>query len=185
MRYITSWFLSLSVAGTLVVAAQSGVKQGAARPGNPTSEAPALAPDFTAPSLTDDTSIRLSSLRGKVVVMNFWASWCPPCRAEFPLLAKLYNKYKERGVVLLSLNLAEEAETARHFIQQAAPPFPVYAGAVAAAKYDASRLPTTYFIDRTGRIRRQVSGFHPKRTEAEFSSLLDELLAEPAPVAQP
>ncbi len=183
MRYITSWLLLLFVAGTLVVAAQSGIRQGDTRRENPASEV--LAPDFTAPSLTDDTSIRLSSLRGKVVVMNFWASWCPPCRAEFPLLVKLYDRYKERGVVLLSLNLAEEAETARHFIQQAAPPFPVYAGAVAAAKYDASRLPTTYFIDRAGRIRRQVSGFHPKRTEVEFSSLIDELLAEPAPAVQP
>ncbi len=186
MRHIMNWFLVLFLAaGASVAATQSGVKRDTPRPGNPTSEEAAPAPDFTVPSLTDDSSIRLSSLRGKVVVMNFWASWCPPCRAEFPLLVKLHNQYKERGVVLLSLNLAEEAETARYFIQQTAPPFPVYAGAVAAAKYNASRLPTTYFIDRAGRIRRQVSGFHPKRTEAEFSSLIDELLAEPAPAAQP
>lgn len=185
MRYITSWFLALLLAGTSVAAAQSGGKREVPHPGNPTTEKAVPAPDFTVPSLTDDTSIRLSALRGKVVVINFWASWCPPCRAEFPILAKLYDRYKERGVVLLSLNLAEEAETARDFIKREAPPFPVYAGAVAAAKYNASRLPTTYFIDRAGRIRRQVSGFHPKRTETEFSALLDELLAEPAPVNQP
>ncbi|MGQ9896761.1 MAG: TlpA family protein disulfide reductase [Acidobacteriota bacterium] len=185
MRYITSWFLALCLASASVVAdAQSGVKPKSPLPGNSSQEEPVPAPDFTVLSLTDDSSIRLSSLRGKVVIINFWASWCPPCRAEFPFLVKLYHRYKEHGVVLLSLNFAEEAETARYFIQQVAPPFPVYAGAVAAAKYNASQLPTTYFIDRAGRIRRQVSGFHPKRTEAEFTNLLDKLLAEPIPVDQ-
>ncbi|WP_246602040.1 TlpA family protein disulfide reductase [Chloracidobacterium validum] len=129
--------------------------------------------------------MRLSSLRGKVVVINFWASWCPPCRAEFPLLAKLYTAYKDREVELLSLNFAEDTAAAQRFVERENPPFQVYAGASAAAKYDASRLPTTYFIDRAGRIRHRVSGFHPKRTEAEFRALIDELLAEPAPTSQP
>lgn len=147
--------------------------------------AAAPAPDFTAPSLTGDDAVRLSSLRGKVVVVNFWASWCPPCRAEFPLLAKLHDAYRERDFILLSLNFAEDAAAARRFLERERPPFPVYGGAGAAAKYDASRLPTTYFIDRAGRIRRRVSGFHPERAEAEFTALIDELLAEPAPEATP
>ncbi len=140
-----------------------------------------VAPDFTAPSLTDDTSIRLSSLRGKVVVINFWASWCPPCRAEFPMWSRLHHTYRKQDFVLLSLNLAEDAATARRFLERERPPFQVYSGAGATAKYDASRLPTTYFIDRAGRIRRRVSGFHPQRTEAEFVTLIDGLLAEPTP----
>jgi thiol-disulfide isomerase/thioredoxin len=170
----------LFLAGISVAVDQAGIKGQGGHPA-PLQEGVSPAPDFTAPSLTDDTFVRLSALRGKVVLINFWASWCPPCRAEFPLLVRLYNQYKDRGLVLLSLNLAEEAEAARYFIQQAAPPFPVYAGAVAAAKYDASRLPTTYFVDRAGCLRRRVSGFHPKRTEAEFVAIIDQLLAEPPP----
>ncbi|OYT70835.1 MAG: redoxin [Chloracidobacterium sp. CP2_5A] len=172
MKAPTRWLLTL----TLALAGFSTLASPA-----PQSGAQSAAPDFTAPSLTDETDVRLSSLRGKVVALNFWASWCPPCRAEFPLLAKLHNAYKERGFVLLSLNLGEDAAAARRFIQRETPPFQVYVGASAAAKYDASRLPMTYFIDRAGRIRRQVAGFHPKRSEAEFTALIDALLAEPAP----
>ncbi len=172
MKFANRWLLILTLAltgfATLAAPATQSGDAGAA-------------PDFTAPSLTDETAVRLSSLRGKVVMINFWASWCPPCRAEFPLLAKLHNAYKERDFVLLSLNLAEDAETARRFIQRETPPFQVYVGASAAAKYNASRLPMTYFIDRAGRVRRQVAGFHPKRAEAEFTALIDALLAEPFP----
>lgn len=112
-----------------------------------------LAPDFSL-TLFDGRSIRLSDFRGKVVFLNFWASWCPPCRAEARLLEAAWRLAKDRDVVFLGVNIQDTEEGARRFIQEFDVTYPNGrdAGSRIAINYGVYGLPETFFIDREGRI---------------------------------
>jgi thiol-disulfide isomerase/thioredoxin len=126
------------------------------RIGAPTSSGPAMlpAPDFTLPSLSAQ-SVRLADLRGKVVVLNFWATWCIPCRAEMPALDALYQLYRDRGLDVIGINLDKlSTTTVEDFLKEVKVTFRVVLDPSwsTAQAYRVVGLPTTYLIDRVGNV---------------------------------
>lgn len=118
------------------------------------------APSFTAPRFDGET-LSLSDLRGKGVVMNFFASWCPPCRVEARDLEATYRKYRTRGVVFLGVDIHQDTwEDARGFLKEFGITYLAVRDerAEIAKAYQLFGLPTTYFIDKDGVIRSKVAG---------------------------
>jgi cytochrome c biogenesis protein CcmG/thiol:disulfide interchange protein DsbE len=117
------------------------------------------APSF-ALTLFDGKAIKLEDLRGKVVLLNFWASWCVPCRAEAKALEETWKKYKDRGVVFLGVNIQDKEDNARAFIEE----FRISylngrdSGGKIAIDYGVWGIPETFFIDRQGRITYKHAG---------------------------
>jgi cytochrome c biogenesis protein CcmG/thiol:disulfide interchange protein DsbE len=111
------------------------------------------APPFTL-TLFDGSTLSLAELRGTVVFLNFWASWCPPCRAEAPALEAAWQKYREHGVVFLGVNIQDKEESARAFIDDFGITYPngIDRGSRIAIEYGVWGLPETFFIDRDGRV---------------------------------
>ena len=122
-----------------------------------------LAPDFTLFNLEDE-EVTLSDLQGKRVVLNFWATWCPPCEAEMPHMQKYYDKYSEEdNVEIVGVNLTygkEKVERVEQFLQSYDITFPVVLQPDDAVEeqYGIITLPTTYFIDREGKIQKKILG---------------------------
>ena len=111
------------------------------------------APLFTLPRF-DGGELRLEELRGKVVFLNFWASWCPPCRAEARTLEAAWQKYKNEGVVFVGANIQDREPDARAFLEEFGITYPnvIDRGNRVAIDYGVWGLPETFFIDREGRI---------------------------------
>ena len=111
------------------------------------------APDFELDFL-DGERRALSSYRGKVVFLNFWATWCPPCRQEMPSMQELYQRYSNAGLVVIAVDLQESVETVRNFVNDFKLTFPVAldSNGRVAAMYGARSIPTTYIIDRNGMV---------------------------------
>jgi peroxiredoxin len=121
------------------------------------SERNVVAPDFILPDL-DGTPNRLSDHRGKVVLLSFWATWCPPCRAEMPSMEKLYQAYRERGLAILAIsNDVSGRSVVEPFVREGGLTFPVLLDSEGDVftQYGVRGLPTSYVVDRRGRI---VSG---------------------------
>lgn len=112
------------------------------------------APDFSLPSLGGE-NVRLSDLAGQVVLVNLWATWCPPCKAEMPTLNAFYENHRQAGLVVLAVNHQEDAATVAAFIQAEGFSFPVLLDQQAEVMglYQAQGLPTTFIIDRKGVIQ--------------------------------
>jgi peroxiredoxin len=137
------------------------------RPQNPTVPSPnppsarigGQAPNLDLPML-NGKRIALAELRGKSVVLNFWATWCPPCRAEMAALNHVHRDLAERGVVVLGVNQMEESTDVQRYMQAQGLDFPIALDLDGAAsrQYRVSALPTTYFIDHAGVIRDVVFG---------------------------
>ncbi|MBN8590606.1 MAG: TlpA family protein disulfide reductase [Anaerolineae bacterium] len=140
------------------------------------------APGFTLPTLTGDT-ITLSDLRGQPVLINFWASWCPPCRAEMPLLVTAYERYASDGLVILGLNVTEQdsLEAINTFVEEFAVPFPILLdepGHVSNDSYGLVGLPMNVFLDREGIVRRLVFGaLSPDEIDPYISEILNSVEA--------
>ncbi len=120
-----------------------------------------LAPDFELQDIQGQ-AVRLSDLRGKPVLLNFWASWCPPCQAEMPDMQKVYDSYAARGFVVLAVNTTyqdSQSEAAR-FAQAHALTFPILLDQTgdASHRYEIRSMPTSFFIDRQGIIQTVVVG---------------------------
>lgn len=137
------------------------------------------APDFTLDDLNGQ-SIKLSDLRGKVVLINLWASWCPPCRAEMEAINTSYARYKDQGLVVLGLNTTfqDDEQSARAFTQSLNLSFPIVfdRDGVTSRIYRLQAMPTTFFVGRDGVIRDIVLG--GPMSEALIASKLQNLLAE-------
>lgn len=121
-----------------------------------------LAPDFELTTL-DGRKVKLSDYRGKKVILNFWATWCPPCRAEIPDMDKFYSSYKDKDIVILGVNLtkAEQDQTSvKSFIKEyrVTYPIPLDKESLAAEMYQVSAIPTSYIIDPQGTIIQKIVG---------------------------
>jgi peroxiredoxin len=114
----------------------------------------ASAPDFTLRTM-NGPNLRLAEQRGRVVMVNFWATWCGPCRQEMPQLDRLYQKYKSSGFVLLGVNVDEDARKASDVATKLGVTFPVLLDTDKAVSrlYDLSTMPSTVIIDRDGKVR--------------------------------
>jgi thiol-disulfide isomerase/thioredoxin len=125
---------------------------------------PKAAPDFTLPSI-DGTQVSLQQYRGKVVFLNFWATWCIPCREEMPSLERLHQTYHSQDLIIISIDLKEGAEQVKAFFQKHELSFPALldqSGTVF-RDYLVAGMPTTYLIGRDGTLlARGVGGrAHP------------------------
>jgi peroxiredoxin len=120
----------------------------------------AAAPDFTLRSV-DGPNLRLAEQRGRVVMVNFWATWCGPCRQEMPHLNKLYDKYRDAGFVLLGVNIDDNARAAIDLSAKMGLKFPVLLDTdkTVSRLYDLGSMPATVLIDRDGRVRHLHRGY--------------------------
>lgn len=117
-----------------------------------------LAPDFQLETV-DGKQVKLSDYKGKVVLLNFWASWCEPCRQEMPDVEKAYETYKDQGLVVLGANLRENNVSVQGFADNLGLTFPILMdkdGNVATQLYKVKPIPTTYFIDKDGYLRQKA-----------------------------
>jgi thiol-disulfide isomerase/thioredoxin len=136
------------------------------------------APDFTLPSL-GGPNLRLQEQRGRVVMVNFWASWCGPCRVEMPHLGRLYERYRGAGFVVLAVNIDEDPSKAASLAGQLGMRFPVLLDSEKKVSrlYDLSTMPSTILIDRDGRVRYVHRGYR-EGYEDTYDKQIRELLRE-------
>lgn len=182
-RWLQDW-RRWAVVMLVVFLAGSGWTLVSRLPASTTDGAPPPSPreGFSAPNFTLDTleggQVTLSELRGKVVMVNFWATWCPPCKAEMPAIEKVYRAYRDLGLEVLAVNTTnQDSESeAIAFVEEFGLTFPVpldRTGAVSAA-YNLRGLPSTYFIDSDGVIQSVVVG--GPMNEALIQSKVEDLL---------
>ena len=134
------------------------------------------AADFQLTDL-DGNPLQLSAFRGKVVLLDFWATWCPPCRAEIPHFKKLYTAQKGNGLQVIGLSMGEDPKTVRSFISQNGVNYPIAISTspVEAAYGGIRGIPTTFLIDKEGRIAQKFVGYQdPSVFEREIRVLLLE-----------
>ena len=177
-------FAGVLLAGSLfIVATRVGPPGGAVAPPAPaaadTTPAPLPdrpAPDFTLPIL-DGTTVTLSELKGQVALINVWATWCPPCRAEMPTIQAAYEQYRNQGFTVLAVNLQEDPRTVAAFMGEFSLTFPALLdtdGAVSQT-YQAYALPSSFFVDRKGIIRAVYRGPMPRGV---IAGTVEQLLQE-------
>lgn len=143
------------------------------------------APDITLPVLVSGPGLppvgqnaSLSDLRGKVVLLNLWASWCGPCMDEAPVLERIWNRYKDRGVVVLGIDIQDLTADALAFIEEYGLTYPSLRDGSDDSKtaLEATGVPETYLIDRKGRIALHLAG--PVSSTTQLSGPIDQVLAE-------
>ncbi len=136
------------------------------------------APDFALKSSTGE-NLRLSEYRGDVVMVNFWATWCGPCRQEMPLLEELFSRYERVGFTLLGVNIDDDPRRAMAMAQELGVTFPVvFDNTKEVSKlYDVNAMPVTVLVDKEGRVRHVHHGYKPGYEEKylnEVRALLRE-----------
>lgn len=136
------------------------------------------APNFTLPSI-DGANLRLSEYRGDVVMVNFWATWCGPCRQEMPLLDKMYKRYKKAGFTLLGVNVEKDRAKAQRVAKQLNVSFPILFDSAQQVvdAYKVGSMPSTVLVDRNGNIRYVHLGYKAG-DEKLYSKMVKELLIE-------
>lgn len=163
----------LLVAFALAAVAACG---GPAREGAPASAtAPKIAPDFSLGDL-DGKTVRLSDSAGKVRLVDFWATWCAPCREEVPAFKELYASYKDKGFEIIAISMDEEgAKVVRPFVEKERIPYTNLIGSEEVEKAFGGVLgyPTAFLVDRDGKIVDSYVGGVPKRV---FESRIREIL---------
>lgn len=137
-----------------------------------------VAPDFTLRTL-DGRNLRLQEQRGRVVLVNFWATWCGPCRVEMPHLNRLHDKYRAAGLVLLGVNVDEDPRAAAGVAAKLGVQFPVLLDTDKAVSrlYDLNSMPSTVLIDRDGKVRYLHRGYRDGY-ENTYEQQIRELLKQ-------
>jgi thiol-disulfide isomerase/thioredoxin len=130
----------------------------------------------------DGGSLKLSDLRGRVVVLNFWATWCIPCRSEIPALSAMEKSLGGEGLTVVGVSYDDTADLIQDFQKDLKQDYIVVLGGKdVGSQLPASPLPTTYIIDRQGRIREKFIG---ERTQAAFEAVIKPLLTEVSATAR-
>ncbi len=132
------------------------------------------APDFTLVDL-EGNQVSLSDFRGKTVFVNFWATWCPPCRAEMPEIEAIYQEYKDKDVVVIGVDILEPEDVVRQYMQQGdySWTFVLDTSGEVAGNYRIVAIPTSFFIDREGIIQAVNIGAMTKRAmEAKLAEAM-------------
>jgi peroxiredoxin len=136
------------------------------------------APDFTLKTL-DGPNLRLEEYRGQVVLINFWASWCGPCRQEMPILDRLHQRYEDAGFAVLGVNVEGEVAPAKKIVDKSKVTFPVLidAGQQVSELYDLQAMPSTVVVDRDGVVRYVHRGYKPG-DEEKYVAVVKKLIRE-------
>lgn len=136
------------------------------------------APPFTL-AARGGHDISLAQYRGQVVMINFWASWCGPCRQEMPLLEGIYKKYNKLGFTLLGVNVEPDTKTADDWLKATPVSFPILydKDSKVSKLYDVGGMPSTVFIDRSGKLRKLHRGYKPG-DENEYLDSIRALIRE-------
>jgi thiol-disulfide isomerase/thioredoxin len=145
-------------------------------------EAGAPVPSVSAPRLGESGApIELAALKGKVVYVDFWASWCVPCRLSMPTLDGMYRKHAAQGFTVVGFNKDVEAADAQRFLQRVPVSFPLAQDVkdAAAQAFDVKAMPSGYLVDRKGIVRKVHRGF-TQETAASLEHEIEELLKEPS-----
>lgn len=120
------------------------------------------APNFTLPAV-DGSMVSMSDYSGKVILVDFWATWCPPCQEMIPVLSKLHKKYSDKGLVILAVSLDKDGlGVLGTFVHENMIPYKVVMGdnRISNAFGGVSSIPTLYMVDREGRLVRKLTGYH-------------------------
>lgn len=136
------------------------------------------APDFALPA-RDGGTVRLADLKGQVVMLNFWATWCEPCRLEMPLLAKLQVKYEPLGFTLIGVNIEPDSAAAQEWLKGMAVGFPILFDRRndVASRFGLQGMPSSVFIDRAGNVRYVHQGYRPG-DESKYADMIRSLVKE-------
>ncbi len=174
-RYAVPGLLILSLLAAALLAGCSRESAGGDGTGKP------AAPSFSAKTLKGDV-FDSAAQTGKVVLLDFWATWCPPCRESIPVIQRLHEKYGARGLVVLGVT-DEDPDHVRAFVTENKMTYAVAAGPAqdgVLLKYQVEGLPTSVVIDKQGRVRSYEAGFAPGSggTEDKLEALIPKLLAE-------
>ena len=123
------------------------------------------------------------STAGQVVLVDFWASWCSPCKASFPAYARLQGDYAGRGLVIVAVSVDQVPAAYAGFVRKLNPPFPTVRDArqKLVSAVDVPTMPSSYLVARDGTVRYVHAGFYGERTERELRQEIDSLLREKAP----
>ena len=164
-----TWIAKLLMAAALVLVSVAAQADGGAQAGKP---APALSGKTLA-----GKPVSLAGFKGKVVLVDFWASWCAPCKEEMPVLQKLNKKYGGQGFTVLGVSVDNEEDKAKEFIKKMGVTFPIMhdKGHAIAERYKPAKMPTSFIVDREGKIRFVHEGFE-KADIAKFDKEIKSLL---------
>lgn len=145
-------------------------------------EAGAPLPDLSAAQLGEPTrQVSLKSFKGQVMYVDFWASWCVPCRLSMPTLDSLYREHRARGFTVVGVNKDVSADDAARFLKRVPVTFPLVQDAAdhAARAFDVKAMPSGYLVDRRGVVRKVHRGFTAE-TAAQLAKEIEALLKEPS-----
>ena len=120
------------------------------------------------------------SVKGKVVIVDFWASWCGPCHDSFPVLNELYKKYSDKGLVIIGVNVDEKKSDMQDFLKDTPATFTVVRDGQQSLvnKVDIGVMPSSFVLDRDGKVQYTHSGFHGDQTKKDYISEIEALLAK-------
>lgn len=143
----------------------------------------ARAPEIGLPAIANGSgTIDLASLRGQVVIVDFWASWCAPCADEMPVLERIFNQHRASGFTVVGVSQDSAASNVQQFLQRIRVSFPIVldSGHVVAGRYAPPRMPTSYILDRRGIVRHVHAGFRSSDAEP-MANEVAALVAQPRP----
>lgn len=135
------------------------------------------APGFTLPTFPDDAKISLQDFKGRVVYLDFWATWCPPCLKSFPWMDEMHERYKDDGLTIIAVSVDKKRELIEQFIKKTEPSFIIAHDPYGkiAKSYNLRGMPSSYLIDRNGVLIKTHMGFR-KKDKAKLEAIIQTLL---------